>query len=35
MNTMSKKEFYEELERERQSSVKIVVIGVVVVLVAS
>lgn len=37
MNTMSKKEFYEELERERKGAVRIVAIGVIacVVLIVS
>lgn len=37
MKTMSKKEFYEELERERKGAVRIVAIGVIacVVLIVS
>ena len=34
MKTMSKKEFYEELERERKSAVRIVAIGVIACVVA-
>lgn len=37
MKTMTKKEFYEELERERKSAVRIMAIGVIacVVLIVS
>lgn len=33
MKTMSKKEFYEELERERKSAVRVLAIGVIACVV--
>lgn len=34
MKTMTKKEFYEELERERRGGVRVVAIGAIVFIVA-
>ena len=34
MKTMTKKEFYDELERERRGSVRIVAVGAIVFIVA-
>lgn len=34
MKTMSKKEFYKELERERQGAVRVLTIGVIACVVA-
>lgn len=33
MKTMTKKEFYEELERERKGSVRVVAVGAIVLIV--
>ena len=34
MKTMTKQEFYEELERERKGSVRVVAVGAIVLIVA-
>ena len=34
MKTMTKQEFYEELERERRGSVRVVAVGAIVLIVA-
>jgi hypothetical protein len=34
MKTMSKKEFYEELERERKGAIRVTVIGIVACIIA-